>query len=594
MSSRNGSDRDSDDRTSAQATTKVGRRQFLTQGSIAAALALTGFSAGTARGANGPFIIIPRRSYVPFRQPDPVPTSGGSASTTLNAMKRLVEIDCDRVAPWHLDARTYNGKMPGPSFYIQPGDKIEIQLNNQLPPNTTNCPGIYNGPNCLNDTNLHFHGLHVSPSSLCQNDRAVLSSDDVLMRVLPGSSHPYCVWLPSNHAPGTHWYHAHRHGSTAIQVSSGMAGAIIIREPAQQQMVDESDDFVWLLQEVTGAQDTSIYRQGARQVEAHFLVNGICQPTLRMKQGKIQRWRFVNATATPRGLMNLKLCQCETPDCEANPTCSTPLDMYLIAVDGISFYGKVPQPQKGWNMAPGNRADFLVKIDTPGTYKVVKDRFTQRGAGASVRSRQVLAYIDVEPASFNESIPATIPGDPPNYLLPIPDSEIVNETSPRQIEFSISPPAGPGKYKINGKTYLGTRIDQTPQLNTAEQWVLENARRGAAHPFHIHVNPFQLEGDKIDPTGPNDPTNWRWWDTIPVPPGTSKTMRQRYLDYPGEIVLHCHILIHEDQGMMENVLIEDPQGVGIGPCCPGPDPGSCNTLPEVCPPPTAAHNNRIV
>lgn len=76
----------------------------------------------------------------------------------------------------------------------------------------------------------------------------------------------------------------------------------------------------------------------------------------------------------------------------------------------------------------------------------------------------------------------------------------------------------------------------------------------SADPFHIHVNHFQIKGDSIDPDKDDLPSNWRWWDTIAVNK-TPVTIRHRFSDDNGKFVLHCHILIHEDQGMMRNVTI---------------------------------------
>jgi FtsP/CotA-like multicopper oxidase with cupredoxin domain len=94
---------------------------------------------------------------------------------------------------------------------------------------------------------------------------------------------------------------------------------------------------------------------------------------------------------------------------------------------------------------------------------------------------------------------------------------------------------------------------------------------GGNHPFHIHVNPFQVEGDKIDPNGPNDPSNWRFWDTILVPNQGTVNTRSRYLNYDGEFVFHCHILIHEDTGMMWKFTVDADPANGyrpVAPCTP--------------------------
>jgi FtsP/CotA-like multicopper oxidase with cupredoxin domain len=157
----------------------------------------------------------------------------------------------------------------------------------------------------------------------------------------------------------------------------------------------------------------------------------------------------------------------------------------------------------------------------------------------------------------------------PCYLQPITDAEVAR--SPRRtFEFAVLGPEF-GGFTINGEAY--GRLDPEtgkplPPPNTdvplgnAEEWTLTNTS-GAAHPFHIHVNPFQVVGDKIDPNGPDDPTNWRWLDTIPIPPNGHLRIRSRFLTYHGAYVLHCHILVHEDVGMMQDLTVV---GDGAGPC----------------------------
>ena len=130
-------------------------------------------------------------------------------------------------------------------------------------------------------------------------------------------------------------------------------------------------------------------------------------------------------------------------------------------------------------------------------------------------------------------------------------------------------------FHINGKPYDPNRIDITVPLNTSQQWTLENKHQPnipfpLVHPFHIHVNPFQLVGHKIDPNGADEPFNWMWMDTVGVPAGTFEnpgklTINSRFLVYNGEYVLHCHMLVHEDRGMMQNVLAD---GDGVPPCTP--------------------------
>jgi FtsP/CotA-like multicopper oxidase with cupredoxin domain len=104
---------------------------------------------------------------------------------------------------------------------VRPGDTLRIRLVNDLPdePATGPHPDDVNKPHGFNTTNLHTHGLHVSPED---------NSDNVLLEIPPRGRQDYKIQMKAGHPPGTHWYHPHKHGSVALQVASGMAGALIV------------------------------------------------------------------------------------------------------------------------------------------------------------------------------------------------------------------------------------------------------------------------------------------------------------------------------------------------------------------------------
>ena len=517
--------------------------------------------------------------------------------------------------------RTYNGTVPGPTFSMNPGDALTLQVINELTPNTTipgGPPSSYptpppyaaddcetlsakNIPGCFNTTNLHTHGLHVSPRTKAgpsgdPKNADSISSDDVHVRIPPvgdtldnqgwSSTRNYCVKLPDFHAPGTHWYHSHIHGSTAIQVVNGLVGAIIVEEPDDQK-IPVDDEKLLIVQEIIGTTqtnpDTIIYGNikdsaggkpygtASPSGEIAFTVNSLNTPTIEMTTGEIVRWRTINATATPRGYMDLMI-----GDINKNPIASG-LVMSLIAVDGITFYGQSPQPvpAAGHFMAPANRADFLVQFSQPGTYYLWKRQTTIKGGGPNPTKDQILAIINVtgDPVVAPKPLPP-LPGTDkrPCYLAPITNDEIVNSSQ----SFTFNVQGGTfGNYTINNQAYgqVDGSGDPLPPpnynvaLGTAEEWTLIN-NSGAAHPFHIHVNPFQVL-QVTDPAGvrtfgPVTPDQAVWWDTFSIPPnGGTVKIRSRFPTYSGKFVFHCHILIHEDSGMMWDVTVN---GDGAEPC----------------------------
>jgi len=600
--------------------TKLNRRQFLVGGTgAAAAVIMTRKSLASPQHdehSQGKATRVRQITLsTPFAQPPVITSNGGVINVPLVVS----------MIGGTQQIRAYNGNVPGPTIKVKAGDRLGIRLFNQLPANPGGLLDFYGKPNEMsnphgfNSTNLHTHGLHVSPLSFdpCAQRPAgpgnavqngpvgsgcsLVASDDVLIEVKPGQMQQYCIEIPSFHAPGTHWYHAHKHGSTAMQLAQGLAGVLIVDEPAGQQILAAgANDYVWLIQEVLTNNDAqAIYTTTLPATQ--FNINGQFQPTLTMMAGEVQRWRIVNGTGTPRGLCQLVL----------KSSSGTAQTMRQVATDGISFYGKKPQPLTALNMGAGNRADVLVKL-TAGTYTLVRNDYPWIGGGG-IALTQVLATIVVLPSPLNDPLPIAIPGASPGYLLPISSlsapsvsatfgtiqpgawtSACGNSTQPAShpTQVPFPPPANnkvnimPGLSVINCKEYMpppnsgagpGTWDMFQPTLNTTQQWVLSNLA-GSAHPFHIHVNPFQVEHFLIDPSLPDSPNNWMWMDTIPIPPpGVSSpppwfqnnkvTIRTRYSDFYGRFVLHCHILVHEDLGLMANVYVkDDPTHPGTGPC----------------------------
>jgi L-ascorbate oxidase len=165
-------------------------------------------------------------------------------------------------------------------------------------------------------------------------------------------------------------------------------------------------------------------------------------------------------------------------------------------------------------------------------------------------------------------------------FIPHPDVGDGEVKGKQQAELKIDTSSGSVQFEINGKPYDPARIDRVLTLGSVDEWTLTaGTNPPVGHPFHIHVNPFQIV-NILDPSGndvsvsgePSDPqyANLKgvWRDTLFVKPGYHVTMRTRYQRYIGDFVLHCHILDHEDQGMMQNVRIglSDGNGgvVGLG------------------------------
>lgn len=433
--------------------------------------------------------------------------------------------------PAHL--RLYEGGIPAPTWVVRPGDRLRVHLQNTLPPNPEDAdliaqgidPGsvhathVHVAPNHPNTTNLHVHGFHVSPRA---------PSDDVFLEIKPGDSFQYSYDIPATHPTGTYWYHPHRHGSVAIQIASGMAGMIVMESPdgppdmVERHMVVQSP-----MVGPDGVLDDPKQFMSLGG-ERYFLINGQYRPRIHMNAGEAQYWRILHANDSQ--FMPLDF------------TTIPGLDVMLLGRDGNPL--AAPEKISAITLAPGNRVDLLVTATEVGIHDFGRQAFDQglMNLPAAILGQLVVLKSEKspQPAAAQRNNPS-----PP----PIRDDEIVATK-----RFTLGTRANDAAvfgtaFTINGQPYDPDTF-VTARLGTAEEWEFVN-QTPFPHPIHIHVNPFQvMEIDGVPV--PDRP----WMDTIMVPPAGVVKIRSRFEDFDGEFVMHCHILPHEDAGMMLNIRIE--------------------------------------
>ncbi|WP_210259161.1 multicopper oxidase domain-containing protein [Agrobacterium sp. a22-2] len=428
--------------------------------------------------------------------------------------------------------RIFNESLPAPTLRLKAGDTLEIAFENRMPENPDTTAMVLNVPNRFNTTNVHYHGFHVSPRG---------NSDNVYLQIEPGHHFNYVVRIPEDHPAGNYWYHPHRHGSVSAQVASGAAGMAIIGGALDTvPEVAAAVERVMVLQApipgVDGVLATEDPIWPPLNGERNFLINGAYRPRIYMREGEVQHWRVLHAG-----------------DAQFLPLTAEGLELYEIGRDG----NPLPRAEivDTVDLAPGNRVNLLVKATKPGTYQLLRPAFNQ---GKQPLDEIMLADIVVIPANdsrvaagkpFGRDIPA---GDLPKnrILTDIADSEI---TMQRKFVLGMSEVKGFFKdteFTINSQPFDPRRDDVTAKLGAVEEWTLVNTTP-YPHPLHIHVNPFQL----MDSNGVPDPRK-PWLDTVAVPASGTVRFRTRFTDFAGRYVMHCHILPHEDTGMMINVNIE--------------------------------------
>ncbi|WP_213803140.1 multicopper oxidase domain-containing protein [Granulicella sp. dw_53] len=494
--------------------------------------------------------------------------------------------------------RAYNGVIPGPMIETRAGRTLKIRVTNSLTPEANpGWAGDMDVPHEMEHTNLHLHGLDIAPHIF-----EPLGTSDVgapMISIAPGQYKDYPFVIPSDQSPGLNWYHPHSHGSTAIQGVSGMAGGLIVKGaidevpeikaakdyplvvqdiglfPTDKSGADYSDSYepkqnamwqtfggnVTIYNPQTGKADPTNLKCGFTTGDyalRYYLLNGEPffkethnddKPTnphakqmepqvFKLRSGEVVRFRLLNACSDL--MMPVQVEQHA---------------MYLLAMDGNNFdapevlewNNNVPQVTLG----PANRAEFLIKGGKPGKYRILQLEQTQQFL---VGVQKTIAVIEVSGTPVNMKIPRELP--PIRRDAPIEDHEIKKT---RYFVFSsefpgVRNPVVGIDFYVNNQLYDEFAVPTTVFLNQCEEWhiIVPSGEHGGTegHPFHIHVNDFEVKSiagikqrrDLIQ-------------DTIWVQQNTASVIRMRFKEWTGKSVFHCHILPHEDTGMMQNFLI---------------------------------------
>ncbi|WP_034714995.1 multicopper oxidase family protein [Intrasporangium chromatireducens] len=477
----------------------ISRRQALILGGLGTASIVAG-GAGLFWTANTGFVPSTAQR---FTEPAALRSVNGALQLTLTAAEGPAQI-----AGRHATALTYNGGLPGPTLIIRPGDRLKISLANQL----------------REPTNLHVHGLHVSPDG---------NSDNVFVSIDPGSSFDYEYRLPPDHPPGVYWYHPHHHGMVATQVFGGLYGAIIVEDPTP---IPVSRERVLVLSDITldgsgtipaaSAMDRMVGREGNL-----MLVNGQASPQLSARPGERERWRIINACVAR--YLRLRL------------------DGQRLQLLGIDS-GRFPRPHDVTEvvLAPGNRADLLV-TGVKGTASFQTLPF-DRGAAMGMMGGTRPSSTTVNLATFIVAGPPATPAAVPGQSQP---RDLRKSTVDGRRELTFAMGMGPGgmgmgsggnmmSFTIDGKEFDPARIDTIVHAGSVEEWTLSNTSP-MDHPVHLHVWPMQI----VERAGAAV-NGVLWQDVVNVPAMSSIRVRIPFDDFTGKTVYHCHILDHEDGGMM--------------------------------------------
>jgi FtsP/CotA-like multicopper oxidase with cupredoxin domain len=266
-------------------------------------------------------------------------------------------------------------------------------------------------------------------------------------------------------------------------------------------------------------------------------------PVYKMQPGEVIRLRILNGT-----------------DGIFLPLALPGFEVYVIGQDGINLL----KPERAGDdlksairMAPGNRNEVLIRAPMNPTTGVLQ-ALTQMPTSPNLLSEKMgemmstpqieIARFEVSGAPKQMAIPDRLPVPSREYPL-ISDSEIVGRHTVTFTMTTGSTRIIDGfEYLVDGELYREDTVDPKVKVGTVEEWKIVNNSDGI-HPFHIHVNSFEVMGM------PSDPNYHRLHDTVWLPPFSTLTMRTRFKTWKGKSVYHCHVLPHEDSAMIKNFLI---------------------------------------
>jgi FtsP/CotA-like multicopper oxidase with cupredoxin domain len=387
---------------------------------------------------------------------------------------------------------TYNGRFPGPLIRAAEGDRLRVTLANALD----------------EPTNLHFHGLHVSPEG---------SGDNVFIEVPPGGRHTYELVVPAGYG-GTFWYHPHAHHRLARQLWRGLAGPIVIDRPLERAILElaAADEHVVVVKDLAiqdgepAAHTTSDWARG--KTGRHVLVNGMPCPRLKARASLV-RLRLVNAS-------NARMVQLARGD-------GRPLQ--LIGHEGHLL--EAPQALERVLVTPAQRVDLLLPLEPGETLQLLHVPYN---SGANRLPALPELLLELAPPAV--ATPAALPA----RLDSVERLDPAAATTRRRLRMAMAfmtPDGHPHLEPIRLR------------LGDLELWEIENVDT-QDHVFHLHVWPFQVwRRNGVETPYP------AWRDTINLRPGERVEILIPFRDFAGKAVYHCHVAEHGDAGMMSIVEV---------------------------------------
>jgi FtsP/CotA-like multicopper oxidase with cupredoxin domain len=440
-----------------------------------------------------------------FPEPPALYSRAGQLDVRLRAAVGTARMGNRKVSAW-----SYDGSVPGPTLVICAGDHVAVHLENELP----------------EATNLHTHGFHVSPEG---------NSDNIFVRVEPHQQFLYEYDIPGDMPAGSYWYHPHVHGHVEDQVFRGMAGAIVEEGgldtlPALRRVPQR-----WIVLDNTEISHGRILGvDESTEAGDRVYVNGVLNPTAKIRPGQLQRWRIFNTSADRMLVLRMA---------GGRP-------FLVLAEDGHTL--ERARSERTLMIAPSSRRDVLVRGGPPGSYALKAIPFAQfpggeREANGGPVPNQTLLTLRSSGTPERMAAPRGLLSHP----VDLRGKPVARE---RTIQFSeMVEPSGASKFLLNGMAFDASRTDVTMKLGSLERWTLVNTTH-EWHTFHMHINDFQV----VSQNGVAVPYI-DYEDNVALPPGSHTVVLVQASDFTGRFVFHCHVTFHEDRGMMATIeVVREP------------------------------------
>jgi len=488
--------------------------------------------------------------------------------------------------------------VPGPTLVMKAGTSCTLTIRNDLDTDSpvSDCDYHANYLHCADTTNVHVHGLYIDPNV-----------DDVSIAILPGESHTYRYEIPESHLMGSFWYHAHYHGSSTLQVSGGLAGAIKMLPADSYELVDDlvplyEDDQLLVLNHVNfNGSDYDIYdidtdepfgfydypgiskafefetitpsQQFFTEERDFYLVNGLFEPVVTINAGSLSLLRFIHVATTR--IIEIEIDD-EDEECE----------LVLISRDGVFQF--VPYlPLSAAIIIQGSRADVAVRCSAPGDYNVRAYPNPSRDNDISTQNRheQDTLFTLRVVAGTEEIVKAEFPtsqADLPDHLQDLQGFATFHGSSTNGL---WGFPGGSVVFHsdgwiqlISGREYLGFDVDEDSKYleeycvngiyDIKVKGILRPGWNGpnetSHHPYHQHVYRFQIINDNFEDdrlSGGEIQRIGEWRDTMLAVNTLGTGIRFRPVGFTGDMVMHCHIFQHEDFGSMQLFRVTDDADV---------------------------------